>query len=279
MLKKIVLIAGGLVAAIALYIDVSGDRFNEKIQRDVFYMKERSNSVTARRFTYDQLKELPEPVQKYFKYVLKNGQEYIRMAVLKQVGEFRVSASDHWVPLDAEQYYAAESPSYVWHGRLRPTPYVWIEARDVYHGGSGITEGKLLSAFPLIFETGREMELSSLARFLSEAPWLPTALLPGKHLEWKGIDSHSARALIHDAGYSVSAVFVFDDKGEITKVTTHDRYRKIGGKTERSPWTASYKNYREHSGMRIPTEIESGWELQDGVLPYAKLKVREIQYQ
>jgi hypothetical protein len=279
MLKKILLIAGGLFVAAVLYIDVSGKKFNEKIQREVLYMNERSTSMAAQRFTYDQLKGLPEPVQKYFRYALKNGQEYIRMANLKQTGEFKVTDSGHWVPLDAEQYYATESPSYVWHARLRSTPYVWIEARDVYYEGRGITEGKLFSAFPLMFEAGREMELSSLARFLTEAPWYPTTLLPGKHLEWKGIDSFSAKAVIHDAGYSVSAVFVFDDKGEITKVTTHDRYRKIKGKTERLPWTAYYKNYQEHQGMKIPTEVESEWHLQNGALPYAKLKVREIQYQ
>jgi len=50
-------------------------------------------------------------------------------------------------------------------------------------------------------------------RFLSESPWYPTALLPGKNLHWKGLDSNSARAVLSDSGYSVSAVFTFGAGG------------------------------------------------------------------
>lgn len=278
MLKKTLLIIAGLIIASALYIYVSGDKFKEKVQREVRQITEGASSASAQKFTYDQIRGLPEPVKKYFKHVLQDGQEYIRIVRLKQTGEFRTKESDRWVPLEAKQYYATESPSFVWHARLKPTPYAWIEARDMYHKGCGFMEGKLLSIFPLMFDSGREMEFSSLARFLSEAPWYPTALLPGKNLEWKSIDSHSAKAVIKDAGYSVSAVFAFNDKGEITKVTTEDRYGNLNGKKERITWTAYYKNYQELNGVKIPAEVEAEWHLQKGVLQYAKFKVIEINY-
>jgi hypothetical protein len=278
-MKKIMLIIAGLVVAGILFIDVSGDKFKEKVKREVRQITEDTDSAPAQKFTYNQLNGLPEPVQRYFKHVLKDGQEYIRIVRLKQTGEFRAKESDRWVPLEAEQYSATISPSFVWHARLKPTPYTWIESRDVYHKGSGFMEGKLLSAFPLMSDSGREMELSSLARFLSEAPWYPTALLPGNNLEWKGIDSHSAKAVINDAGYSVSAVFTFDDNGEITKVTTEDRYRSVNGMKERIAWTAYYKNYQEMNGIKIPTEVEAGWNLQKGNVPYVRLRVMEITCQ
>ncbi|MFZ2196380.1 MAG: DUF6544 family protein [Thermodesulfovibrionales bacterium] len=275
---KILLIIAVLIVAGLLFINVSGDKFNEKVQRDVRQITEGVLSAPAKQFTYDQLRGLPEPVQKYFKYALKDGQELIRIVRLKQTGEFRAKESDRWVPLVAEQYFTTESPSFVWHARLKPTPYAWIEARDIYYKGSGFTEGKLLSAFPLIFDSGKEFELSALARFLSEAPWYPTALLPGKNLEWKSLDSHSATAVVNDGGYSVSAVFTFDDNGEIIKLTTEDRYRGVNGKKERIRWTAYYKNYQELNGVKIPTEVEAEWKLQKGIFQYAKLKVTEIRY-
>lgn len=277
-MKKILLIIAVLVVAAVLFIDLSSDKFKEKVQREVRQITERAASAPAQKVTYSQLRGLPEPVQKYFRHVLTDGQEYIRIVRLKQSGEFRTKESDRWVPLEAEQHYATASPSFVWNGRLKPTPYTWIESRDVYHKGRGFMEGKLLSAFPLMFDSGKEMELSSLTRFLSEAPWYPTALLPGKYLEWKAIDDHSAKALISDAGYSVSAVFTFGDNGEITKVTTDDRYRNVNGKKERISWTAHFKNYQEQSGMKIPTEVEAEWNLPKGVFQYAKLKVLELRY-
>ncbi|TAN44019.1 MAG: hypothetical protein EPN22_08195 [Nitrospirae bacterium] len=278
MLKKTFIIIAALIVAGFLYIDVSGDNFKEKVRREVRQITDGAVSLPPQKFTFNQLRGLPEPVQRYFKHVLNDGQEYIRTVNLKQTGEFRTKESDRWVPIEAKQYNAIAIPSLVWHARLKPTPYTWIEAQDFYHKGSGFMEGKLLSVFPLMFDSGKEMELSSLSRFLSEAPWYPTALLPGKNLEWKAIDFHSAKALITDSGYSVSAVFTFGDNGEITKVTTEDRYRNVSGKKEKLPWTAYYKNYQERNGMKIPTEVEVKWNLQKRNFQYAKLKIVEIQY-
>ncbi|MBA4372142.1 MAG: hypothetical protein C0402_04710 [Thermodesulfovibrio sp.] len=278
MMKRTLLIIAGLIVTVILFINVSGNKFEEKVQREVRQITEGTASAPAQKLTYNQLKILPEPVQRYFRHVLKDGQEYIRTVRLKQTGEFRAKESDQWVPLEAVQYYATKSPSFVWHARLKPTPYTWIESRDIYHKGIGFMEGKLLSAFPLVFDSGREMELSSLARFLSEAPWYPTALLPGKNLVWQAIDSHSAKAVINDAGYSVSAVFTFGDDGEITKVTSEDRHRNVNGKKERIGWTAYYKNYQELNGVQIPSEVEVEWNLPKGAFQYAKLKVTEIRY-
>jgi hypothetical protein len=279
MIKKTVFIAGALIVAVILYVSVSVDKFREKVDREVFRLKERAASAAAPKFTYASLDGLPEPVQRYFRHVLQDGREYIRMTRITQTGEFRATESAQWVPLEAEHYYALQEPSYVSHIQLKPMPYVWIETRDMYHDGKGFTEGKLFSAFPLMFEAGRELELSSLARFLSEAPWYPTALLPAENLEWQGLDSHSARAVIHDAGYSVSAIFDFDDNGRIIKVTIHDRYRKLNGRKERLLWAAHYKNYQEHNGINIPTEVESEWQTEKGAFPYARVTVREVRYQ
>lgn len=278
MLKRTLLIIGGLIVAGILFIDVSGDKFKEKVQREVRQIKEGASSAPVQRFTLSQLRGLPTPVQSYFRHVLKDNREYIRTVSLKQTGEFRTKESDPWVPLVADQYYGTNSPSFIWHARLKPTPYTWIEARDVYHNGIGFMEGKLLSAFPLMFDSGKEMEVSSLARYLTEAPWYPTSLLPGKHLEWKGIDAHSAKAVINYSGYSVSAIFTFGDSGEISKVTTEDRYRNINGNKERLSWTARYKNYQELNGVRIPLEVDSEWNLPKGAFQYAKLRVTEIRY-
>ncbi len=278
MFKKITIIVAAILVAGILYVDVSADRFKEKVKREVRQISEGVNSVPADKYAGNRLNGVPEPVQKYFRHVLKDGQEHIRTASLKQTGEFRAKESDRWVPLEAEHYCTTERPSFVWHARLKATPYTWIESRDVYHKGRGFMDGKLLSAFPLVFDSGKEMELSSLAKFLTEAPWYPTALLPGKNLEWKALDSHSAKAIINDSGYSVSAVFTFGDNGEILKVTTDDRYRSINGKKERLTWTAHYKNYQEHNGMKIPTEVEAEWNLSKGAFQYAKVRITDAQY-
>lgn len=276
MFKTIGIVIGMAVTAL-LYIDVSSDNFRGKVKKEIQTIK--SNGQTQPRlFSYKDLKGLPEPVQRYFKYALKDGQEHIRSVSLKQAGEFRTKEVNPWIPFEAEQHFATGSPSFVWHARLSPSPYIWIEARDMYYEGSGAMVGKLCSAIPLSSAAGKETDISSLVRFLTEAAWFPTALLPGKNIEWKAIDSNSARAAINDHGYSVSAIFTFGDRGEITKITTEDKYRNVNGRYKREHWTGHFKNYQAVSGIKIPTEVEVEWNLPDRDFKYAKVKVVEIQY-
>ena len=40
-------------------------------------------------FHHAQLEGLPEPVQRYFKYALQDGQKYIKFCTIEQKGQFR----------------------------------------------------------------------------------------------------------------------------------------------------------------------------------------------
>jgi len=50
----------------------------------------------------------------------------------------------------------------------------------------------------------------------------------------------------------VSAIFTMDERGAIVKAVTNDRFRKVKGNREPTPWTAHYRNYQEVHGMMIP---------------------------
>ena len=277
MLRTIGLVAAAAAAAL-LYVDVSSDNFRQKVKREIQQIRRGDAGVRAQVFRYKDLKGLPEPVQRYFKYAMKDGQEYIRSVTLKQDGVFRTKQANRWIPFEAEQHYATGSPAFVWYACLKPSPYVWIDARDMYYGGSGTMVGKLLSAVPLSSAVGRETDISSLGRFLAESPWFPTALLPGEHIDWKYIDADTAKVVIRDHGYSVSAVFTFNEKGEITQVTTDERYRNMDGRFRKERWTGYFRNYRDMNDVKIPTEVEAEWNLSQGNFSYARMKVMEIRY-
>lgn len=57
-----------------------------------------------------------------------------------------------------------------------------------YFNGHGNMLIKIFSTFTIADAKGSEMDYSSLIRFLSEAPWYPTALLPSEYLQWEEID-------------------------------------------------------------------------------------------
>jgi hypothetical protein len=277
-MRKLLLILGVVIVIIILFVTISKILFDKKVIKEVGMLTEEGSKAQSKTFSFNDLEGLPEPVQRYFKYALKDGQEHIKFVRLKQVGEFRMKENQSWMPIKAEQYFITEDPAFIWRVKFTMAPFIWIEGRDMYHQGKGNMLIKLLSTITVADAAGSEMDISSLIRFLAEAPWFPTALLPSDYIEWKEIDSNSARAVIKDNGYTASGIFTFNEKGEIIKFVTNDRYMEADGKYFKEQWGGHYRNYQEIEGMKIPTEGEVEWNLSDRDLQYAKLKITDIQY-
>jgi len=277
-MRKLLLILGAIIVIIILFITISKILFDKKVIKEVGMLTEEGSKAQSETFSFNDLEGLPEPVQRYFKYAIKDGQEHIKFVRLKQVGEFRMKENQSWMPIKAEQYFTTEDPAFIWRVKFTMAPFIWIDGRDMYYQGKGNMLIKVLSTITVADAAGSEMDISSLIRFLAEAPWFPTALLPSDYLEWKEIDSNSARAVIKDKGYTASGIFTFNEKGEIIKFVTNDRYMEADGKYFKEQWAGYYRNYQEVDGMKIPIEGEVEWNLSDRDLQYVKLKITDIQY-
>ena len=75
-------------------------------------------------------------------------------------------------------------------------------------------------------------------RFLAEAAWYPTALLPSQGVRWDAIDDTSARASLVDDVTTVSLVFRFDVQGLIYSAHAAARYRTVNGALVATPGKA-----------------------------------------
>lgn len=277
-MRKLLLILGVVIVIIILFITISKILFDKMVTKEIDILTEDGSKTQSKTFSFNDLEGLPEPVQRYFKYALKDGQEHIKFVRLKQVGKFRMKENQSWMPIKAEQYFTTEDPAFIWRVKLAMVPFIWIEGRDMYYQGRGNMLIKLLSTITVADAAGSEMDISSLIRFLSEAPWFPTALLPSDYIEWKEIDSNSAQVVIKHKGYTASGIFTFNEKGEIIKFVTNDRYMEVDGKYFKEQWGGYYRNYQEINGIKIPTEAEVEWNLYDRDLQYVKLKITDIQY-
>jgi len=277
-MRKLLLILVVIMVIIILFITISKVLYDKKVIKEVGMLTEEGSKAQSETFSLNNLEGLPEPVQRYFKYALRDGQEYIKFVRLKQVGEFRMKENQSWMSIKAEQYFTTEDPAFIWRVKFTMAPFIWIDGRDMYYQGKGNMLIKVLSTITVADAAGSEMDISSLIRFLAEAPWFPTALIPSDYLEWKEIDSNSARAVIKDKGYTASGIFTFNEKGEIIKFVTNDRYMEADGKYFKEQWAGYYRNYQEIEGMKIPIEGEVEWNLSDRDLQYAKLKITDIQY-
>jgi hypothetical protein len=234
---------------------------------------ERKETVTFRDFD-----QLPPPVATYFRRTLREGQPIICSARIVQEGEF-CRAEHSWSPFEAKQYFSAQPPGFVWDATVRMSSVVRVQVRDAYVAGEGSMHAKILSLVPLVDASDNaELNAGALQRYLAEAVWFPTALLPSEVMKWNAIDASRALATLSDSGTTVSLEFHFSDAGEITDVFTPGRYREVNGKYELTPWRGHFRNYQERDGMRIPLEADVEWQLPEGAFPYWKGRIIEVQY-
>jgi len=118
----------------------------------------------------------------------------------------------------------------------------------------------------------------ALHRYLAEAPWFPTVLLPGRGLAWTAIDSARACATLTDRGTAVALEFQFAENGAIQRASTPARYRAVDGEYIPTPWAATHGGYASVGGMQVPMEGEVEWLLPEGRLPVWRGRIRRIRY-
>jgi hypothetical protein len=242
-----------------------------------------ASSVAPRILIYSEaeLEGLPDPVKRYFRAVLPDGQPIVTRVRLTQDGEFLMrEAEDGWRPFTATQDFTTRPPGFLWDARVKMVPGLSVYVHDAYIAGTGMLHGEILGLIPVVDYAGTpEAAEGELLRYLAEAAWFPTALLPSQGVQWTAIDDSSARATLTDGKTTVSLDFHFNADGEITRAFAASRPREVDGEAHPTPWVCSYADYEERDGMRVPTRGAVEWRLEDRRLPYWRGRVLEITYE
>lgn len=221
---------------------------------------------------------LPEVVQRYFRLVLHNGQKYIRFAKVHQEAEYKMKPQGAWIEVSANSSYTTEHPALVWDAVLHDNRYRWRRAHLIYLHGAGEGMTKLYGGLTLSDYSGSEADITLLCRFLSESLWFPTALLPGRHVEWRAHGPNSAEAVITDDELEARAIFHFNAAGEVEKITTTDKFRDFRGGFHKEEFVMHCRNYKQLNNILVPTELEFVWELDNGTFPYARITATDVEY-
>ncbi len=223
-----------------------------------------------------EINHLPEPVQRWLAYSNVIGREKIYCVRLKQKGKFRLAPDKDWMPFTAEEYYTTGKPAFLWSTKMQMAPMVSIIGRDRYYQGHGHMLIKLLSLIPVADATGPEIDQATLLRCLNEIMWFPGAAV-NEYIQWDAVNANSARATMSYAGISASAVFYFNDRGQLTNMTA-DRFRYINGKYQLDRWSTPITGYAEFQGVRVPSRGEGVWKLEAGDFVYIRLQITDIEY-
>jgi len=277
MLLKIVLVSGVVLTA-AIVIQIASRNFKNTFKQNVVKLFGSQSKKERRVITEEDIRHLPEPVQRYLRYTGIIGRQHVAFVRLKQTGAMQPKPDGKWFPLKAEEYYTVDNPGFVWRGCMAVAPLISATAQDMYLNGQGNMHVKLLSAITLVNAKGKEMDEASLMRFFNEMQWFPSSLV-SDNVKWEAIDASSARSTLTDRGMSVSAVFCFDSEGKIINFIAERGRSTDGGKLARTKWSTPISEYRTYSnGLRLPSKGEAVWHLDSGQYAYIKLEITDIEY-
>ena len=276
MVKVVLIVVGAIVVLIASCIIIGNIAFNKKVKSEVWELFKKSKQITPEVVTEEDIKDLPEAVQKWLKNSQIIGKERIFAVRLRQKGLIRTKEGQSWMPAEAEQYFTIDEPGFIWKTKVKMAPLLYFAGRDMYYEGKGNMFIKLLSLITVVNARGKEIDQSTLLRYLGETVWFPTAAL-SNYIKWEGIDSSSARATMSYKGVTASAVFKFNEKGEVISFVCK-RYRTVNDQYTLETYSVHLKDYKGLNGIWIPTKGEAVWNLKKEDFSCYQVEITDIEY-
>lgn len=258
-----------LVAGLGIVINVNRLRFDRRVAQEMRALVAQPPSSEPIRAPV----ELPPPVARYRDLAI-GARAPVHTLRVQHGGTFRMKPGAKALPIHGTQLFTADPPGFVWTGRVRMAPGVWIDVRDMAAAGEGSMRVLLDDTFPLADARGPHIDQGSALRLLAEMVWYPTSLFDARTVTWSAIDATHARATLRAGNGAVSGVFEFGPDGLPQRMSA-ERFMDEG---ERQPWSGIYRDWRTVAGMRVPFEAEVSWQLASGPYSYAHWHVDSMDY-
>lgn len=219
----------------------------------------------------DDLKTLPEVIQKYF---IKNGYVGIESASIikfdfKDV-EFSMGANKPNVKIDYTVYDFVKEPTRVAliDSKMFGIPFQGI---DICKDGKATMKG-ILAKHITLFNTKFDIMDSS---YLSECMMHPSLALQ-ENITYKQIDDYSVEATIRKNGRKTTGIFYFNENYEMTHFIDEKRLSSDTNTYEK--WSAVTSDYKVVNGVNRPTKFQAVWNFSEGDLVYFDSKNMKISY-
>ena len=226
-------------------------------------------------FTETDLKGLPEPLQRYFRYCRYLGTPKMTYMVASFNNVNFYMSESKIIKINYQQFNLVERPERfaLITSSIMGIPF---EGLDLFKNGKGSMKGVLAKIIPLFNQQGVSMDRACLVTWLAECLIVPSAALQ-EFVKWETIDDTKAKAVIEWDGINVSGIFTFRENGELLSFRTSDRTAiDMNGKETKADWSAYFLGYHEVNEILQPKVLQSVWHYQDGDCIYFNQNEREV---
>jgi hypothetical protein len=211
--------------------------------------------------------ELPAALEPYVERALPDLEKMPRRVRIRQVGEMWLKPGARPKSFSAVQEYAVDNVAFIWRARFKIAGFATLRVVDRFRRGEGSLESRLFGSIPLTREKGPAVSEGQAFRYLGELPWVPQAFLANHDVDFTELDARHVEASTEAGGTRVALTIELGEDGDITGVSAAARPRLEDNGTP-TPWSGSFSDYAELSGVRLPKKAEVRWDLPDGPFTY-----------
>jgi hypothetical protein len=246
------------------------------------YKKEATQGI-ARLATMPPLVEqdiacLPDPVQKYLRYIGAIGKPKVQNFHAVISGKMKQKENGQWMNIKAEQYNFYDQPTRIFYisSRMFGIPF---DGLHLYSGSAATMKIKIASLIPVVNAYGPIMTKGETVTLFNDMCVLAPATLIQNDILWETIDPLTVKATFTNQGYTISAVLYFNQKGELINFISDDRYQALRGNTfENVRWSTPLKDYKAINGQKVASYGEAVWHMPNSEFVYAQYNITKLAY-
>ncbi|HYF84712.1 MAG TPA: DUF6544 family protein [Clostridia bacterium] len=248
--------------------------YNAEVAKLLESTSEQDSSI----LTEGDMKHLPEPVKKYLIYVGAVGKEKVKNFRIVFEGEFKTDPKKDWTKMSAEQYSELKDTKRLYFMQMKMSGLP-IMGLHKYADAKAIMLVKLAGLVTVADGKGEEMNKGETVTVFNDMCMLAPASLIDERIQWETVDPLTVKATFNNNGIKVSAMLYFNEKGELIKFVSDDRYYSPTGKTYQNiRWSTPAYEYKDYNGIKISSGGEAIWSFPEGDYCYAKAEIKEIEY-
>lgn len=247
---SLLLLAFTLVALLAIRL------WDEHAERREWARLAAQQPRNPARYTPAMVSDFPEPVQRFFNFVIAHDTPLLSVAKIDMDGLFSLGSREkpNYQQMNAKQILAAPE-GFVW--KLRLPGLLPVSGSDSGHW----TRFRILGLIP-VARLGGDLDhrRAAYGRYIAEAVfWTPAALLPAPGVVWEQRDENAVRVTVSHGGLTQSVDVKIDAEGRPTEVSF---MRWSNANPEKSyrlqPFGGKPTDFREVQGFRLPFNVEAG---------------------
>jgi hypothetical protein len=248
--------------------------FESQFKKDVNNNLSRTSTLYADLVTEADIQSLPQPIQKYLRYVGVLNKPKVKNVRIVFNGEMRDKGKD-WFRFRSVQYNFFDDPARLFFMRAKMFG-VTVPGYHNYHAATASMDIRLFGLLPIAQVKGSEMNRTETVTVFNDMCIMAPATLIDEHIEWETIDEKSAKAKFTNGAIKISAILYFNELGQLINFISDDRYAVSDMNQYR--FSTPMKDYKLLNGIHVPSYGEAVWHYPEGEFVYGKFHLESIQY-